>query len=62
MNKQHGQGLIEYALILVAAVVVVVVIMSLLFSAQKPPCDKVQPTAGDVVSCIATRTAEARNK
>lgn len=61
MNK--GQGLIEYAVILVLAAVVVIVIMALFASAiNKLPCDKSEPTAGDVVSCIATRTAEAKQR
>lgn len=63
MKRNKGQGLVEYALVLVLCAVVVVVIVALFSGAlNSPPCDKVDPTAGDVVSCIATRTAEARNK
>jgi len=60
MNK--GQGLIEYVLILVLVVTVIIVLAALLFPISKPPCDDPYPTAGKIVSCIATRTAEAHNK
>lgn len=60
MNK--GQGLIEYALATVLVLVIIIVIMALVFPIPKPPCDDPYLTAGKVVSCIATRTAEARNR
>lgn len=60
MNK--GQGLIEYLLITILAVVVVLVLLQLLTPMPSGACDKSKPTAGDVVNCIATRTAEAKNR
>lgn len=59
--SNKGQGLIEYALILVLIAVVVVVIMGLI-SYNPTPCNRERPNAGQVVDCIGTRTAEAHNK
>jgi len=63
MKLNKGQELIEYALILILFIIVIVVILEILWSSSpKPPCDDPYPTAGKVVACIATRTAEARNR
>lgn len=61
MKRRTGQGLIEYMLIFTLIVLCVIVIVLLFVSVSSPlPCEKPRPTAGDIVSCIATRTAEAR--
>lgn len=63
MRLNKGQGLVEYALILLMCAVVVIVIFALFVGiAQQTSCTKSDPNAGDIVSCIATRTAEARHK
>lgn len=60
MNK--GQGLVEYALIALMILIVIVIIIWAVISPEPQVCDHSEPTAGDIVACIATRTAEARNK
>lgn len=61
MNK--GQGLVEYALILFMVAIVVICIMALVVSAfNQSPCDSTSATAGNMVDCIATRTAEAKHR
>lgn len=57
-----GQGMVEYVLMLVLIMIVIVVLLALLFAAPPSACNKSKPTAGDVVDCIATRTAEAHNR
>lgn len=63
MEGSKGQGLVEYALILLLTAVVVIVLMAIATGIlNTPPCNRAGGTAGDVVDCIATRTAEARNR
>lgn len=60
MNK--GQGLVEYAFILVIVLIIAVVILAVIYAPQPTACNRQHPLASDIVDCIATRTAEARNK
>lgn len=65
MKHNKGQGLIEYMLVLLMCAVVVIVIIGLFIGASNiPPCNRAgdAQTAGAVVDCIGTRTAEARHK
>ena len=66
MNKlQRGQGLFEYVVLLLIVALVILMIALLFWTLTAAPpavCDRSRPTAGDIVSCIATRTAEARNR
>lgn len=54
-----GNRIEVLVLMLLVAAVVLILIVAL---TPMTSCNKNQPTAGDVVSCIATRTAETRNK
>lgn len=62
MNK--GQSLVEYALICVLVIIVVLAIVTMIAGAVDPktPCEKSSPTAGDIIYCVATRTAEAKTR
>lgn len=63
MGKQQGQGLIGYVLMFVL-IVVVIILLIYVFSrgVTISVCDYARPTAGNVVDCIATRTAEAKTR
>lgn len=46
--------------ITILVIVIIICLVHGLFSTA--PCSKSRPNAGDIVDCIATRTAEAKNK
>lgn len=52
------------AMILMFIVVVLLIALLSFLHEVTPPCDRAgnMQTAGDVIDCMATRTAEARNK
>jgi len=47
------------ALFLLAVIVIFVWVSSF---PPVPVCDRIKPTAGQILDCMATRTAEARHK
>lgn len=52
----------KWAIFQIAVVAIFVIMFVWLFSLPSTSCDKLFPTAGQIVDCIATRTAEARTK
>lgn len=63
MKLNSGQTIVEVAALLFIAVVIICFIAVIVEgNKSKLPCDNTSPTAGQIVDCIGTRTAEAHNK
>lgn len=56
---------VDYVLggvVLLIIALVLILLVAVILQPAKVGCDSTDPTAGQIVDCIATRTAEARHK